>query len=318
MSFFSSLSEMIGISGKDSESGPKEDVKKETTVGETSGEFAEFSAFDLILTNQFADFNIDYLNPTPTQTIVPIAIRKMDAIAPPLSIYSWNLESNVWTKLLDAAGSCHSAVVIHPEKVVILGGIRDNACLDTVTTFILKQSALETQLDVPMKIARTRTAATFFKNILTVVGGWAKHKYLTSMEIYDDKNRVWYACAEMNKPRANAQLIAFEDTLYVFGGYSGREYEAEFERYDEAANKWIVEGKMAEPTAGFAACAFDEYIVLAGGWNNGNNTLNTIWAYAPKRKLWCKPFGSLEKPRKSFSMIVTEINGEETMCAIGG
>lgn len=31
-----------------------------------------------------------------------------------------------------------------------------------------------------------------------------------------------------------------------------------------------------------------------------------------------KPFGSLEKPRKSFSMIVTEINGEETMCAIGG
>ena len=55
----------------DSESGPKEDVKKETTVGETSGEFAEFSAFDLILTNQFADFNIDYLNPTPTQMIVP-------------------------------------------------------------------------------------------------------------------------------------------------------------------------------------------------------------------------------------------------------
>ena len=145
LGFQGKLGNFLLISG--SESGPKEDVKKEeTTVGEASGEFAEFSAFDLILTNQFADFNIDYLSPTPTQMIVPskkfeitvifknkttviftllyanfidfsVAIRKMDAVAPPLSIYSWDLESNIWTKLLDTAGSCHSTVVIHPEKV---------------------------------------------------------------------------------------------------------------------------------------------------------------------------------------------------------
>ena len=75
---------------------------------------------------------------------------------------------------------------------------------------------------------------------LYVAGGYdpLSHKFLSTVEVFDDVSQRWYKLPAMRQGRAGLGLAAVEGKLYAVGGYRDHQYLRSVEMYDPLGNGW--------------------------------------------------------------------------------
>ena len=75
---------------------------------------------------------------------------------------------------------------------------------------------------------------------LYVAGGYdpSKHRFLSSVEVFDDLSQAWYSLPGLVHPRAGLGLAGVGGRLYAVGGWRDHKYSSTVEMYDPLASGW--------------------------------------------------------------------------------
>ena len=92
----------------------------------------------------------------------------------------------------------------------------------------------------PMTVARYRPGSVVMDGKLYVAGGYEplSHKFLSSVEVFDDVSQMWYKLPSMSQGRAGLGLAAVEGKLYAVGGWRDHQYLNSVEMYDPLSRGW--------------------------------------------------------------------------------
>ncbi|CAB4054676.1 unnamed protein product [Lepeophtheirus salmonis] len=103
----------------------------------------------------------------------------------------------------------------------------------------------------PMNVGRHQPGAVVMDGKLYVAGGYdtKTHKFISSVEVFDDITQRWYQMAPMNHARAGLRLINSKGKLYAIGGWRKRDYLSVVEEYDPFTDSWSEVSNMNIPRA---------------------------------------------------------------------
>ena len=91
-----------------------------------------------------------------------------------------------------------------------------------------------------MTTARYRPGSVVLDGKLYVAGGYdpLAHKFLTSVEVFDDVSQAWYSLPGLGEGRAGLGLAAVGGRLYALGGWRDHKYSRRVEMYDPLGSGW--------------------------------------------------------------------------------
>ena len=118
-----------------------------------------------------------------------------------------------------------------------------------------------------MSIARYRPGSVVLDGKLYVAGGYdpKTHKFLASVEVFDDVTQAWYSLPDMRQPRAGFALTALNGQLFAAGGWRDRRYIRSVEMYDPLATGWREVAPMQEVRGKLCAVAIGDELYAVGG-----------------------------------------------------
>lgn len=64
------------------------------------------------------------------------------------------------------------------------------------------------------------------------------HRFLSSVEVFDDVSKQWYPLPPLLHPRAGLALTGHRGRLYAVGGWRDHQYVGEVESWDPLTNTW--------------------------------------------------------------------------------
>lgn len=141
-----------------------------------------------------------------------------------------------------------------------------------------------------MLVGRHQPGAVVMDGKLYVAGGYdtEHHRFLNSVEVFDDVSQKWYMVTGMKFPRAGLSLVSEGGRLYAMGGYRDYKYLDVVEEYDPLHDEWTTLSKMKLPRAKFGAVKRDGQIYVVGGrkgFRRGDQ-LGSVEVFSPQRNEW--------------------------------
>ena len=142
----------------------------------------------------------------------------------------------------------------------------------------------------PMIAGRYRPGAVVMDGKMFIVGGYdpKTHKFLSSMEVFDDVSQKWYTGPNLNSARAALKLVSLEGKLYAIGGWKGHKYVNSVEEYNILLNRWQQKASLKTPRAKFGAVTKDGNIFVVGGVKGFKNSdsIGSMEMYKPVNNEW--------------------------------
>ncbi|XP_040568637.1 uncharacterized protein [Lepeophtheirus salmonis] len=142
----------------------------------------------------------------------------------------------------------------------------------------------------PMNVGRHQPGAVVMDGKLYVAGGYdtKTHKFISSVEVFDDITQRWYQMAPMNHARAGLRLINSKGKLYAIGGWRKRDYLSVVEEYDPFTDSWSEVSNMNIPRASFGAIVNENDIYVVGGKKGfrQSDELRSMEKYTPSEDKW--------------------------------
>ena len=123
-----------------------------------------------------------------------------------------------------AARSQHSATLLVDGRVLLAGGMSNNAAI--ASTEIYDPAAGTFRAATPMTAARRMHTATLLPDDrVLIVGGYGDRDALASAEIYDPLTGTFTAAGSLNTPRGGHSAIALPSgKVLIIGGYATNAY----------------------------------------------------------------------------------------------
>jgi len=218
-------------------------------------------------------------------------------------VFQYELRDGTSRKLATYPEKVDGATVLeYGDTVCLIGGYDANKKQVRHTVHCWNPLAMEIDLNgtnktssgwvalPPMIAGRYRPGAVVMDGKMFVVGGYdpSTHKFLASMEVFDDVSQKWYTGPDLNSARAALKLVALEGKLYSIGGWKGHKYVNSVEEYNILLNRWQKKGDLKTPRARFGAVTKDGNIYVVGGVKGFKNSdsLSSMEMYSPTRNEW--------------------------------
>ena len=141
-----------------------------------------------------------------------------------------------------------------------------------------------------MKTVRYNSAVVSDEKFLIVAGGYRRPIAITTVDVMDTENKVWYSASNLPIPLSEASATIFKDRLFIAGGWSldKRANKSVFSCLisnlvalaNKGINDMFVWEKVAELSVSNATCTtVCGRLVLFGGLNPDNKASNDIRIY---------------------------------------
>jgi len=142
----------------------------------------------------------------------------------------------------------------------------------------------------PMTVARYRPGSVVMDGKLYVAGGYEplSHKFLSSVEVFDDVSQMWYKLPSMSQGRAGLGLAAVEGKLYAVGGWRDHQYLNSVEMYDPLSRGWEEVASLQEVRGKLSLVSSRGNLYAVGGVSGFRETdrLDSIERYSPVSDSW--------------------------------
>ena len=218
-------------------------------------------------------------------------------------VFQYELRDGTSRKLATYPEKVDGATVLeYGDTVCLIGGYDGNKKQVRHTVHCWNPLAMEIDLNgsnktssgwvalPPMIEGRHRPGAVVMDGKMFVVGGYDPntHKFLASMEVFDDVSQKWYTGPDLPSARAALNLVALHGKLYAIGGWKGRKYVNNVEEYNIIKNKWEQKGNLNTPRAKFGAATKDGNIFVVGGVKGykPSDELSSMEMYNPSQDEW--------------------------------
>lgn len=175
--------------------------------------------------------------------------------------------------------------------VLVVGGFDDNQpLLNSLEEHPLLNSPGWTDLPA-MPTRRTNVAAAALGHLMYVVGGRRQgDRPLTTVEVYDSKNRAWADGPKLPERRAQTAAASLRGVLFVAGGFVEEQPRKEAPSNSLLAlspgGRWTPRASMPTARVRLRLVAAGAYLYAIGGQNAAGATVPTVERYDPATNTW--------------------------------
>jgi hypothetical protein len=182
---------------------------------------------------------------------------------------------------LDSARGNASATLLNNGKVLIAGGLANNAAL--ITAELYDPAARTFAATGSLNVARELHSAVLLNDgKVLIAGGFDGTDYLSSAEIYDPASGQFTLTNSLvTARRFAATAVLPSGSVLIAGGAAAGGVLSSAEIYDPVASTFMPTGSLNTPRRLTTATALDDGTVLIAGGYSGAATLDTAEIYTP-------------------------------------
>ncbi len=182
---------------------------------------------------------------------------------------------------LDTARGNATATLLNNGKVLIAGGLANNAALATAELYdpVARTFAATGSLNTAREL---HTAVLLNSGKVLIAGGFDGTNYLSSAEIYDPATGQFTTTNSLvTARRLPATAVLFSGSVLFAGGAGASGVLSSAEIYDPITSTFMPTGSLNSPRRLTTATTLEDGTVFVAGGYNGTATLATAEIYDP-------------------------------------